>query len=112
MFSFGRIKKFLRRRNRLKISHEIAPDEILIDATNLPDFDTHQFEGRIERPISSRTLLILAAVFLIIASLYSYKVYALQIKQGDSFAARSENNRLRHTLVFSDRGVIYDRNKE
>ena len=32
--------------------HELAPDEIFLDSSNLPMFDTTQFEGRIERPIS------------------------------------------------------------
>jgi penicillin-binding protein 2 len=34
------------------------------------------------------------------------------VKKGDSFEARSENNRLKHTVIFADRGIIYDRNKK
>lgn len=91
--------------------HEIAPDEVMLDSSNLPDFDTSQFEGRLERPISRKTLFAVGLFFFLIGGIFTYKVWSLQVVQGQEFAARSENNRLRHTIVFSDRGVIYDRNK-
>ncbi|MBX4198212.1 hypothetical protein KW782_02645 [Candidatus Parcubacteria bacterium] len=112
MISFKKVKRFFQRRNTVSLSHEIAPDEIFLDSSNLPDFDTHQFEGRLEKPISQRTIAILLGFFLCIALVFTYKIWSLQIDQGIVFAARSENNRLRHTIVFSDRGVIYDRNKK
>jgi penicillin-binding protein 2 len=111
MSGLKRIKRLFSRKKRISINHEIAPDEIMLDASNLPDFDKHQFEGRLEKPISRKTLFFLTAFFLIIGLIFTYKVYALQLQEGEMFAARSENNRLRHTIVFSDRGVVYDRNK-
>src|SRR3989338_2929818 len=38
------------------------------------------------------------------------KLWTLDIKNGSLYARISENNRLEHTLIFADRGVIYDRN--
>ncbi len=35
---------------------QIDPDEIFLDSVNLPQFDTQQFEGRIERPIPKGSL--------------------------------------------------------
>ncbi len=107
------IKKFRRRLNRRssRASHEIAPDEIFLDSSNLPQFDRHQFEGRIEKPISRKVLIGTGILFTIIGLIFTYKVWNLQIVQGSVFEARSENNRLHNTIVFSDRGVIYDRNK-
>ncbi len=85
---------------------------MFLDAHNLPEFDTHQFEGRIEKPISRRTTLIVGSFFLMVGLLFTFRVWNLQIKQGQAFAEQSENNRLRHTLVFPDRGVIFDRNNQ
>jgi penicillin-binding protein 2 len=88
----------------------IDPDEIFLDSSNLPQFNTDQFEGRMEQPISRKVITVAGIFFLIIGILYGYRIWNLQVKQGVAFAARSETNRLRNTVVFADRGVIYDRN--
>ncbi|MES2436829.1 MAG: penicillin-binding transpeptidase domain-containing protein [Patescibacteria group bacterium] len=110
MVRFKDIKKIFSRKRTFN-NVDIAPDEILIDASNLPEFDQHQFEGRIEKPISPRIIIFLGFIFLAVGGVFTYKAWSLQIANGAEFAERSENNSLRHTLVFSDRGVIYDRNK-
>jgi penicillin-binding protein 2 len=92
-----------------KREKDIDPDEIFIDSSNLPNFDTHQFEGRIEKSISQRTLVVLGIAFLLIFLIFISKVWSLQIKQGDYYFTKSENNRLRNSLIFAKRGVIYDR---
>jgi penicillin-binding protein 2 len=98
------------KRSRKKNNGEIYPDEIFIDSHNLPDFDTQQFEGRIERPISRFSLHLIVLVFVLVLLTFGAKVWALQIKDGEKYSERSENNRLRHTPIFASRGVIYDRN--
>lgn len=100
------LKKLFKRKRRTQID----PDEIFIDATNLPGFDTHQFEGRIELPISEKSYWFVGIVFLIVMIVFSTKTWLLQITQGDLYAERSSKNSLRQTIVFSDRGIIYDRN--
>ncbi len=105
-----KIKKFLRGgggRNR-----EIDPDEIFLDSSNLPQFNTSQFEGRLEKPISTKSLLFVGILFLLSGFLFTWKVFALQIKNGATFAAKSENNHLRSSLIFANRGAILDRNGE
>lgn len=99
-----RLLRGLRRRNA-----EIAPDEIFIDATNLPSFDTDQFEGRIEQPIRRVTMHALLGVFILIALVYIGRASYLQIVEGVAYAELSENNRLSHEYVFADRGTIVDR---
>lgn len=89
---------------------DIDPDEIFIDSSNLPNFDTYQFEGRIEKSISQRTLFVLGGVILIIFLVFVTKVWSLQINKGDFYFIKSENNRLRNSLIFAKRGIIYDRN--
>src|SRR3954470_23055019 len=94
--------RFFRRRD--KNNHEINPDEIFLDSHNLPQFDTHQFEGRLEQPIPQLFLYSVVAFFLIFLVVYAGKVWSLQVVHGDEFTSRSENNRLRHTPIFAARG--------
>jgi penicillin-binding protein 2 len=106
MFNFG----WKRRANQYKRREkDIDPDEIFIDSSNLPNFDTDQFEGRLEKSISQRSLYILAGVFVLIFLVFIVRIWNLQISQGDYYFTKSENNRLRNSLVFAKRGVIYDR---
>lgn len=95
---------------RIKRNKDIDPDEIFIDSHNLPQFDTQQFEGRLEKPISRLTLFVIITFFILVLMTFGIKVWILQIKNGDIYTNLSENNRLRHTPIFAARGVIYDRN--
>ncbi len=106
--SFWRkIKKKLSSKDR---AGEIDPDEILIDAENLPAFDINQFEGRIEKPLTLRSVGIFAFVIFLIIGTLSYRAYALDIKDGGEYLAESNNNSLEDTTVFANRGAIFDRN--
>jgi len=89
---------------------DIAPDEIFIDAQNLPDFDTQQFEGRIERPITVRTVLWLGGFLVLICAIYGWRFYDLEIVHGAFYADKAEKNHLDDTVVFADRGIIQDTN--
>ncbi len=96
--------------NHLKqLSREIDPDEIFLDAKNLPGFNKDQFEGRIEKPIGMGAIFGVALVFLFIELMFFAKVVNLQIVNGKDFLSKSENNRLDHTPIFAMRGVVYDR---
>lgn len=110
MDRYHKIRKRLRKRWFNRGREDIDPDEIFLDSQNLPQFDRAQFEGRIEKPIAERTLAAVGIVLAIVGLVFAYRIYSLQIRRGADFAERSENNRLRHTLVFADRGVIFDRN--
>lgn len=105
-----RLKKTYTRR-RYGNRH-INPEDIFVDSENLPAFDQHQFEGRIERPISRRAVLGVVLVFGFVGIGYLAQVFSLQVVNGAALAAESEQNRLQHSTVFADRGVIYDRDGE
>ena len=89
---------------------EIEPDEIFMDAQNIPEFDTQQFEGRLEKPIGKGNVVFLGVVFCIIGMLFLSRVSMLQIKKGSEYFQISERNSLKAEPLFADRGVIYDRN--
>ena len=88
----------------------IEPDEIFLDSSNLPAFDRDQFEGRIEKPIVKSTVLKLGAFFVLIFIAFIAKVWILQYEEGEAYVIQSQMNRLHNDLIFSERGVIYDRN--
>jgi hypothetical protein len=54
-------------------SVQIDPDEIFLDSENLPSFDTDQFEGRIERPISLASIVVLSAFFVLLVTALTVK---------------------------------------
>ncbi|MDQ5883173.1 MAG: penicillin-binding protein 2, partial [Patescibacteria group bacterium] len=99
--------KFFKRK---RIQRDIEPDEIFLDSHNMPDFDTQQFEGRIETPISKKYLIFLGGFFSIIICIFFYKLNTLQIKKGEAYYKISEMNSLNGQIIFADRGIIYDRN--
>jgi penicillin-binding protein 2 len=109
MIGLNFLQKVWRGRRR---GHEIDPDEIFLDASNLPEFDEYQFEGRIERPIKKRTIVTFGVCCALIGLIFLGKIFDLQIFDGEIYAAQAQANRLEHTLVFAERGVIYDRRGE
>ncbi len=95
---------------RRKKKGEIYPDEIFLDASNLPQFDSSQFEGRLEKPLSKRSIFYFGIAFVVVMSIFVGRVFVLQVIKGKEYIQKSENNRLEHSLLFADRGIIYDRN--
>ncbi|OGD66729.1 hypothetical protein A2442_01205 [Candidatus Campbellbacteria bacterium RIFOXYC2_FULL_35_25] len=100
---------FSRKSLKSKRGGEIYPDEIFLDSSNLPDFDTQQFEGRIEKPISKKAIFSLGFFFVCILFIFSFKLFILQIKEGNQYLIRGEDNRLEHSVIFSERGIVYDK---
>ena len=87
-------------------------DEILLDASNLPSFDTRRAEGRIETPIRNRSIIVIGVLFTLIAITFSWRTFSLQVLAGDDYRERSEQNKLSEALIIAERGVVYDRNGE
>lgn len=96
---------------RQKHYQDLEPDEIFLDSSNLPSFDTQQFEGRLEQPIGKRSLYFAVSVLGLIGLLLSGRVFSLQVINGPDYAKRSESNTLRYTPIYAERGIISDRQK-
>jgi penicillin-binding protein 2 len=105
------VKRLIKKYTKRKFTNrEITPEEIFVDSENLPLFNQHQFEGRIEFPISKGSVIGVVVVFCLFGLAYLGQIWKLQVANGDSYATASENNRLQHSPVFANRGLIYDRN--
>jgi penicillin-binding protein 2 len=105
----GRWRHILSARFRKRRSYDIAPEDVLLDASNLPHLDPLQMEGRVERPVSRLAIISIGILFAFTALGFSARMADLQIMRGPAFAEASQENRLLHSLVFAERGVVYDR---
>ncbi len=105
--------KYLFKKNRLKkTSSSIDLDEIFLDSENIQQFDIQQFEGRLERPVSKKTIWFLGFAFTLCIVIFLGRLGYLQINKGEAYLERSQNNTLGRHIIFADRGIIYDRNKK
>lgn len=100
---------------RFKIGHKrikknIDPDEIFLDSKNLPNFNTQQFEGRLEKAIPKSSIFLIGLFFLSVSLIFVWRTINLQIIKGDAYFKKSENNTLMKQPIFADRGLVYDRN--
>ncbi|MBI4691910.1 MAG: hypothetical protein HY773_00470, partial [Candidatus Terrybacteria bacterium] len=91
-------------------NHEIYPDEIFLDSQNIPQFDTQQFEGRLEKPITKKTFKSFYAFLGLLAVFFFVKIFFIQVIQGRAFAERAEKNSLEQEIILPPRAVIKDRN--
>lgn len=94
-----------------KKSTLVEPDEIFLDSKNLENFDRQQFEGRIEKPISKNTIFFFGLFCFLIMGIFTFRLVNLQITNGTDYKKRSEDNILEKVTIFTERGIIYDRNK-
>jgi penicillin-binding protein 2 len=99
--------RFLFKKKRYQ---EIEPDEILIDAANLPAFDVSRLEGKIERPVGRGVFRGFLAVTGLVGLIFIGALGNLQIREYKTLAARAEANRLDRSIIIADRGLITDRN--
>jgi penicillin-binding protein 2 len=96
--------------NHKRIKRNIDPDEIFLDSKNLPNFNTQQFEGRLEKTIPKSSIFAVGLFFLGVAVIFSWQIINLQIIKGEAYFKKSENNTLTKKPIFAERGLIYDRN--
>ena len=89
----------------------VEPDEIFLDSKNLQNFDQQQFEGRIEKPITQKTVIFIGIFFFVVCGVFFGRLFHLQVNKGEAYLKRSESNTLSEEIIFAERGIIYDRNK-
>ncbi len=95
-----------------KKKKQVAFEEILLDASNLPAFNQGRLEGKMELPIARRNILIVGIIFCLIVVWFSFELFSLQMIQGSYFREVSEKNIIDQSVIIAERGVVYDRNGE
>lgn len=100
---------FRRKKNKHKDTL-ISPEEILLDASNLPSFAPNTLGGRLNTPIGPKALQPLILLMLLTGILLFARTGQLMVLGGEKYKTLSEGNRLGHSTIFSERGIIYDRN--
>lgn len=96
-------------RARKAASYEIDPEDVFLDSQNLSSLDLDQMEGQLERPLGKNIFYttLVASVLLVVA--FSYRLFAMQVVQGDEYKEMADNNRLKKTPLFALRGTVSDR---
>lgn len=87
---------------------EVSFEQILLDSSNLPSFNIGRMEGRIELPLSLRSMYGVGAIFTIVAIVFLGQLFKLQIIQGAEFTQKGYQNRTEQALIIAERGPIYD----
>ncbi|MBI2003172.1 MAG: hypothetical protein HYS76_01145, partial [Candidatus Wildermuthbacteria bacterium] len=101
MFGFGT-------RNIRRSFSEIEFQEVLIDALTQKN-EEEGFENRILEPPLSRALSKgIFWSFCAIAGFFLLYAFRMEIREHDKFSAMAEQNSIRRSPLFSDRGIIYD----
>jgi penicillin-binding protein 2 len=98
----------MRRRSKKMVEF----DEIFMDSSNLPAFNRGRLEGRLELPISRRSVLTVGGIFAVVVLIFFGKLFDLQVVNGADYRERSDNNNIDQGIIIAERGVIYDRQGE
>ena len=107
MFPFRHLSEYHAKKSA---SHEINPEDVFLDSTNLSSFNVHQMEGHIEKPLSERMSFLFIVFAVIIFGGFIFKLYTMQVINSESYKEKSDRNRLRSTPIFAHRGTVSDRN--
>lgn len=97
---------------RDRYTKDVDLEEVLLDASNIPSFNRGRLEGKREIPIAKRSVRTVGLIFLIVTIAFLYKIFDLQIVNGEVYKTIAENNRVDKAAIIAERGVIYDRNGE
>jgi len=95
--------KLLRRKKK----GEIYPDEIFLDSSNLPQFDSSQFEGRIEKSLPKKTIFYFGVAFIIVVFIFVGRVFFLQIVHGQAYTDRADDQYVTESSSIFSRGSIF-----
>ncbi len=105
---FGNLKKIIKSFNK-RSYEDIDPDLIFLDSKNLPEFNTYQLEGRLEKSLSPWAFTFFFTFFILIGTVFLFKIFSLQVVNGEEYRERSENNKLKEIVVVAPRGSILSR---
>ncbi|MCA9354389.1 MAG: hypothetical protein KC877_02620 [Candidatus Kaiserbacteria bacterium] len=95
-----------------RYTKQVEVEEVLLDASNIPAFNRGRMEGKRELPLTQQNVRTIWLIFFLIASVFLWKVFSLQVVHGEEYRQIAENNRVDKALIIAERGVVYDRRGE
>ncbi|MFA5131988.1 MAG: penicillin-binding transpeptidase domain-containing protein [Candidatus Paceibacterota bacterium] len=98
------------RRARKASAHEILPEDVFLDSQNISKLNLDQMEGQLERPLGRNVFYGAIIVITILISSFSYRLFSMQIVNGEAYTVKADRNHLKTTPLFALRGTISDRN--
>ena len=102
--------RFKRRKKNTYRKLRFDADSALIDSKNLGSFDADKFDGVIEKPLSQKNFIAIFIFMGIVVAVFSAKTFNYQIANGTDYAKKALANFTRPAVLFSERGVVFDRN--
>lgn len=110
MFEPQLSKDFKNKKVRTLSGQNIEPQEVFLDKlAQKKEKDWGITEKKFEVPIKEKIAHIILGIFIFIIVIFFSKTFYLQVVQGKKFAALSDDNRIRISLIRAERGVIYDK---
>jgi len=97
---------------RERYTTTVDVEEVLLDASNIPEFNRERMEGKRELPLRKKSIRTVWYIFLVITLAFLAQIYSLQIVKGEEYKAIAENNRVDKAIIIAERGVIYDNQGE
>ena len=91
---------------------QVEVEEVLLDASNMLSLNQGRMEGKRELPIKRTSVRTVGILFSLIAMVFFYQIFSLQVVRGEEYRQISENNRVSKAVIIAERGVVYDRNGE
>jgi penicillin-binding protein 2 len=91
--------------------NNIEPHEVFLD--KLAHVKEEEFgitEKKFEVPLAGALAYLIFAGFFIIAIVFFFRVFSLQVIDGKKIAIEAENNKGSANLIVPERGIIYDKN--
>jgi len=91
--------------------YEINPEDIFLDSSNLSSLEIEKLEGAIGKPISiwSSNFIFIFLIFIFL--IFIFQMYKLSVENYSYYQTKADNNRLNSTILFANRGQIFDRNQ-
>jgi cell division protein FtsI/penicillin-binding protein 2 len=89
----------------MKIENEQKNIELLFNTKSKENFD-----DLLERPLEKKIFISFSIFLFSILIFFSYKLYDFQITNYSKYSKAAKNNFIKTEVLFSDRGIILDKN--
>ncbi len=94
-------------RKRKNVNHFLDPDEILADSISSLNV-SHSTEGKLERPLTRFSHILFLSLISLGVIYLTFRAGTIQLKAGEDFYLKSQENRFLVRSIIPPRGIVYD----